>query len=87
NEQASWRRGKRRGGVQMLGRQHQLPGGIDGMPDPSIVDWEVAVVRASTNAEDMVEKYLQTRKEIHPGRRNSVNISSIGSPRRSSVLQ
>lgn len=34
-----------------------------------------------------VEKYIQTRKEIHPGRRNSVNISSIGSPRRSSVLQ
>ncbi|CBN77747.1 conserved unknown protein [Ectocarpus siliculosus] len=87
NEQASWRRGKRRGGVQMFGRQHQPPAGIDGMPDPSVVDWEVAVVRASANADEMVERYIQTRKEIHPARRGSVNISSIGSPRRSSVLQ
>ena len=28
-----------------------------------------------------VEKYIQTRKEIHPGRRGSVNVASIGSPR------
>ncbi|CAM9234741.1 unnamed protein product [Ectocarpus sp. 4 AP-2014] len=87
NEQASWRRGKRRGGVQMFGRQHQPPAGIGGMPDPSVVDWEVAVVRASANADEMVERYIQTRREIHPARRGSVNISSICSPRRSSVLQ
>ncbi|CAM9995550.1 unnamed protein product [Ectocarpus sp. 13 AM-2016] len=87
NERASWRRRKRRGGVQMFGRQHQPPAGVGGMPDPSVVDWEVAVVRASANADEMVERYIQTRREIHPARRGSVNISSIASPRRSSVLQ
>eukprot|EP00752_Nemacystus_decipiens_P010361 g9231.t1 len=57
------------------------------MPDPSIVDWEVAVVMASNSGDDMVENYIHARKEIHPARRGSVNISSIGSPRRKSILQ
>lgn len=42
---------------------------------------------ANCSPSQQVEKYIQTRKEIHPARRGSVNISSIGSPRRSSVLQ
>lgn len=39
------------GGKQVFGRQR---GEIDRMPDPSVVDWEVAVVMASNSGEDMV---------------------------------
>lgn len=84
NEQASWRRGKRRGGVQMFGRQHQPPAGIDGMPDLSVVDWEVAVVRASANADEMVcvrrkkAKVLVVRWELQSSTR--VPVGSTCSP-------
>lgn len=45
-----------RNGPQPIGRQNQR-GEIDGIPDPSIVDWEVAVVMAATSADDMVSVY------------------------------
>ncbi|CAM9405192.1 unnamed protein product [Discosporangium mesarthrocarpum] len=35
------------------------------------MDWEVAVVRSSSSAEDMVNRYRQTRKEVNPTRRSS----------------
>ncbi|CAM9093459.1 unnamed protein product, partial [Hapterophycus canaliculatus] len=76
---------KERNGAQLIVKHNQR-GEIEGIPDPSIVDWEVAVVMAATSADDMVEKYIMTRKENHPGRRGSVNISSIGSRRQSSAL-
>lgn len=39
------------GGLQALGKQR---GDIERLPDPSLVDWEVAVVRASSSVDDMV---------------------------------
>lgn len=36
-------------------------GHVEGLPDPAIMDWEVAVVKSSRNADDMVRCPLRSR--------------------------
>lgn len=46
---------------RMGGKQ---PIDVESLPDPSIVDWEVAVVMSSTNADDMVSHRERKRKAM-----------------------
>ncbi|CAM9319415.1 unnamed protein product, partial [Laminaria digitata] len=68
------------GGVYWPGGKQ--PAEVEGLPNRSTVDWEVAVVMSSSGADEMVQKYVQTRKEFNSGRRrSSINVSSLAGPR------